>query len=54
MSVAEQAVATHSAETAGQHVQDEASEEIIYWSGTDPDGQEQTKQARLPRVIFLR
>ncbi len=33
---------------------DEESEEIICWSGTDPDGREQTKQARLPRVIFLR
>jgi len=33
---------------------DEESEELICWSGTDPDGREQTKQARLPRVIFLR
>ncbi len=33
---------------------DEEAKEIICWSGTDPDGREQTKQARLPRVIFLR
>jgi hypothetical protein len=33
---------------------DEESEEIICWSGIDPDGREQMKQARLPRVIFLR
>jgi len=33
---------------------DEAVEEIISWPGTDPDGREQTKQARLPRVIYVR
>lgn len=33
---------------------DEEAEEVICWSGTDPDGREQSKQARLPRVIFLR
>ena len=33
---------------------DEAVEEIISWPGTDPEGREQTKQARLPRVIFVR
>ncbi len=33
---------------------DEAVQEIISWPGTDPEGREQTKQARLPRVIFVR
>ncbi len=33
---------------------DEAVEEIISWPGTDPEGRERTKQARLPRVIFVR
>jgi hypothetical protein len=33
---------------------DEAVEEIISWPGIDPEGREQTKQARLPRVIFVR
>ncbi len=33
---------------------DEDAEEILCWSGTNPEGQELTKQVRLPRVIFLR
>ena len=33
---------------------DETVEEIISWPGTDPQGREQTKRARLPRVIFVR
>jgi len=33
---------------------DESTEDIIVWRGVDRDGQEQTRQARLPRVIFVR
>jgi hypothetical protein len=33
---------------------DEAAEDLIVWWGVGRDGQEQTKQARLPRVIFVR
>jgi hypothetical protein len=33
---------------------DEAAEDIIVWWGMDRDGRKQTKQARLPRVIFVR
>ena len=33
---------------------DEGAEDIIVWWGTDRDGRERTKQARLPRVIFVR
>jgi hypothetical protein len=33
---------------------DEAAEDIIVWWGEDRDGREQTKQAQLPRVIFVR
>jgi hypothetical protein len=33
---------------------DEAAEDLIVWWGTDRDGRERTKQARLPRVIFVR
>ena len=33
---------------------DEAAEDIIVWWGEDRDGGEQTKQAHLPRVIFIR
>jgi Protein of unknown function (DUF3375) len=33
---------------------DEASEDLIVWWGVGRDGQQQTKQARLPRVIFVR
>jgi hypothetical protein len=33
---------------------DESAEDIIVWRGVDLDGQEQTRQARLPRVIFVR
>ena len=33
---------------------DEAAEDIIVWQGADRDGGEQTKQAQLPRVIFVR
>jgi hypothetical protein len=33
---------------------DEAAEDIIVWWGTDRDGRKQAKQARLPRVIFMR
>jgi hypothetical protein len=33
---------------------DEAAEDIIVWWGTGRDGRKQAKQARLPRVIFVR
>ena len=33
---------------------DETAEDIIVWWGEDRDGREQTKQAQLPRVIFIR
>jgi hypothetical protein len=33
---------------------DEAAEDIIVWWGEDREGREQTKQAQLPRVIFVR
>ena len=33
---------------------DDAAEDVIVWWGTDRDGREQTKQARLPRVIYVR
>ena len=35
-------------------VVDEDIEDVIVWQSTGPDGQEHTKQARLPRVIFVR
>ncbi|MGT2454079.1 DUF3375 domain-containing protein [Cupriavidus basilensis] len=35
-------------------VVDEGSEEAIAWTSAGPDGQEQTRQATLPRVIFVR
>lgn len=35
-------------------VVDENLEDIIVWQSTGPDGQALTKQARLPRVIFVR
>jgi hypothetical protein len=33
---------------------DEAAEDTIVWWGVGRDGQEQIRQARLPRVIFVR
>jgi len=33
---------------------DEESAEIITWKRQEPDGQEYSKQARLPKVIFVR
>jgi len=33
---------------------DEEAEEIVVWSGSAQDGGQQTKRARLPRVIFVR
>jgi hypothetical protein len=33
---------------------DEKAEDIIGWWGVGRDGQEQTRRARLPRVIFVR
>ena len=33
---------------------DEAAEDIIVWWGTGRDGRKRAKQARLPRVIFVR
>jgi hypothetical protein len=33
---------------------DEAAEDIIVWWGTGRDGRKQAKQAKLPRVIFVR
>jgi len=33
---------------------DEAAEDLIVWWGVGRDGQQQTRQARLPRVIFVR
>jgi flagellar motility protein MotE (MotC chaperone) len=33
---------------------DEAAEDVIVWRGEDRAGQERMKQARLPRVIFVR
>ncbi|MDP2783858.1 MAG: DUF3375 domain-containing protein [Sulfurimicrobium sp.] len=35
-------------------VVDENASEAVIWRGAGPDGQEQAKQARLPRVIFVR
>jgi flagellar motility protein MotE (MotC chaperone) len=35
-------------------VVDEAASELIVWRRAGPDGQESVKQARLPRVIFVR
>lgn len=39
---------------ASKTVVDEDTTEIIIWKRTGPDGQKHTKQARLPRVIFVR
>jgi flagellar motility protein MotE (MotC chaperone) len=33
---------------------DESAEDIIGWWSADPDGRKKSKQARLPRVIFVR
>ncbi|MEO6322468.1 MAG: DUF3375 family protein, partial [Polaromonas sp.] len=33
---------------------DESATDVIAWQGLAPDGQMHSKQARLPRVIFLR
>ena len=35
-------------------VVDEETTDVIVWRGVSADGAEQTKQARLPRVIFVR
>ncbi len=39
---------------ASKTVVDEDTTETIIWKRTGPDGQKHTKQARLPRVIFVR
>ncbi len=39
---------------AFKSVIDETAEEVIVWRGVDRTGQERMKQARLPRVIFVR
>jgi hypothetical protein len=42
------------ASDAFKTVVDEETQEAIVWSGEGPGGQEYVKQARLPRVIFVR
>ncbi|MCP3867452.1 MAG: DUF3375 domain-containing protein [Gammaproteobacteria bacterium] len=42
------------ASETGMGTIDEKAEELIVWDGTDPEGREQTRQVRLPKVIFVR